>query len=90
MPLLSPVETEPSRIISGPPLTTGSRIVSKNRKLWFQRGKMVVVAGWISSDVGNNIYTLLYIKCIINKEHSTGNYIQYSIMTYVEKESEKE
>ena len=38
-----------------------------------------------------NIYTLLYIKQIINKDllYSTGNSIQYSVITYMGKESEK-
>ena len=38
------------------------------------------------------IYTLLYIKQINNKGllYSTGNSIQYSVITYMGKESEKE
>ena len=37
-------------------------------------------------------YTLLYIKQINNKVllYSTGNYIQYLVITYNGKESEKE
>ena len=41
---------------------------------------------------GIDIYTLLYIKQITNKNllYSTGNSTQYSVMTYMEKESKKE
>ena len=37
------------------------------------------------------IYTLLYIKQITNKDllYSTGNSTQYSVMTYMGKESKK-
>ena len=36
-------------------------------------------------------YTLLYIKYVINKDllYSTGNYIQYLVVTYNGKEPEK-
>ena len=39
-----------------------------------------------------NIHTLLYIKQISNQDlwYGTENYTQYSIITYMEKESEKE
>ena len=38
-----------------------------------------------------NIYTLLFIKQITNKNlpYNTGNYTQYFVITYREKESEK-
>ena len=38
-----------------------------------------------------DIYTLLYIKQITNKNllYSTGNCTQYSVMTYMGKESKK-
>ena len=41
---------------------------------------------------GINIYTALYIKLINNKDlvYSTGNHIQYLIITYNGKESEKD
>ena len=41
---------------------------------------------------GINIYTVLYIKQIINKDqlYSTGNSTQYSVVTYMERESEME
>ena len=46
----------------------------------------------INQEPGINIHTLLYIKQIINKGllNSTGNSTQYSVMTYMGKESEKE
>ena len=39
-----------------------------------------------------DLYTLLYLKWITNKDllYSTGNSAQYSIMTYRGKESKKE
>ena len=39
-----------------------------------------------------NIYTLLYIKYITNKDllYGTGNYTQYLVVTYNGKESKKE
>ena len=41
--------------------------------------------------VWDNIHTLLYIKQIISKDllYSTRNYIQYFVITYKGKESEK-
>ena len=41
---------------------------------------------------GINRYTLLYIKQVNNKDllYSTGNYIQYLVITYNGKKSEKE
>ena len=46
----------------------------------------------INKEFGINIYTLLYIKQIINKDllYSTGNSAQYSVITYMEKDSKKE
>ena len=48
--------------------------------------------GGINWEIGIGIYTLLYIKQITNKNllYSTGNSTQYSIMTYMGKESTKE
>ena len=45
----------------------------------------------INQEFGINIHTLLY-KQIINKDlvHSTENSAQYSVITYMGKESEKE
>ena len=39
--------------------------------------------GGINWEIGTDIYTLLYIKQITNKDllYSTGNYTQYSVMT---------
>ena len=46
----------------------------------------------INQEFGINRYTLLYIKQINNKDllYNTGNYIQFPIITYSGKESEKE
>ena len=54
-----------------------------------QRGK---VGGGINLEFGINRYTLLYIKQIINKDllYNIGNSTQYSIKTYMGKESKKE
>ena len=47
-------------------------------------------AGGKNQELGINRYTLLYIKYISNKDllYSTGNYIQYLVITYNGKESE--
>ena len=46
----------------------------------------------INWESGINRYTLLYVKQITNKDllYSTGNYIQYPIVTYNGKSSKKE
>ena len=46
----------------------------------------------INWEIGIDIYTLLYIKQITNKNllYSTGDSTQYSIMAYMGKESKKE
>ena len=43
-------------------------------------------------EIGINIYTLLFIKQKNNKDllYRTGSYIQYLVITYNGKESEKE
>ena len=48
--------------------------------------------GGINWEIGIDIYTLLYIKLVTNKDllYSTGNSTQYSVMTYMGKESKKE
>ena len=48
--------------------------------------------GGMNWEIGIDIYMLLYIKQIINKVllYSTGNYIQYLIINYNGKQSEKE
>ena len=45
--------------------------------------------GGINWKIGNDIYTLLYIKQITDKDllYSTGNSTQYSVMAYMGKES---
>ena len=60
----------------------------KKQTFGYQRGK---VGGGINQEFGiSNI--LLYIKQIINKGplYSTGDSSQYSVITYMGKESEKE
>ena len=48
--------------------------------------------GGLNQELMMNIHTLLYIKQITNKDllYSTGNSTQYSVMTYMGIESEKE
>ena len=55
----------------------------------YQGGK---AGGGINWEIVIDIYTLLYIKQITNKDllYSTGNSTQYSVMTYMGKESKKE
>ena len=54
----------------------------------YQRGK----GGRINQELGINRYIPLYIKQINNKDllYSTGNYIQYLVITYNGEESGKE
>ena len=60
----------------------------KKKLMAFKGGK----AGRDRLEFGINKYTLLYVKQTINKDllYSTGNYIQYLVITYNGKESEKE
>ena len=48
--------------------------------------------GGINWEIGIDVYTLLHIKQITNKDllYSTGNSTQYSVMAYMGKESKKE
>ena len=48
--------------------------------------------GEMNQEFGINIYTVQYIKQVIKKDllYSTGNSTQYSVITYMAKESEKE
>ena len=59
----------------------------------YQRGKLCVWGGGcqINQEFGINMYNLLYIKEINNKDplYSTGNYTQYFVITYEGKESER-
>ena len=50
------------------------------------------MGGGINYKLGINIHTLLYIKYITNKDllYIPGNSTQYSVITYMGKESEKE
>ena len=47
---------------------------------------------WINWETGNDMYMLLYIKQVTDKDllYSTGNSTQYSLMTYMGKECKKE
>ena len=69
--------------------TTKQKQTHRHRKqtYGYQRGW-----GEKNQQFGINIYTLLYIKQISNKDllYSTGNYTQYLVITYNGKESEKE
>ena len=57
--------------------------------LWLPKGKGG--GGGINQEFGINTCTLLYIKQVNNKDllYSTGNYIQYLVITYNGKEYEK-
>ena len=50
------------------------------------------MGGGINWEIGIDIYTLLYIEQIPNKNlpYSTGNPTQYSVMTYMGIESKQE
>ena len=57
--------------------------------------KLMATRGWggggINWEIGTDIYTLLYIKWISNKDllYSPGNSTQYSVMAYMGKGSKK-
>ena len=63
---------------------------TQKNNLTATKGETLV--GGINQEFGINMYTLLYIKWITNKDllHSTGKSIQYCVITYMGKESEKE
>ena len=67
--------------------TNRSRVTDVENKLMVTRGW----GGGISWEIGIDIYTLLYIKYITNKNllYSTGNSTQYSVLAYLGKESKK-
>ena len=69
--------------------TNRNRLTDIENKLMVTKGEMW--RGGINQELGINIYTLLSIKQINNKDilYSTGNYIQYFVITYMGKESEK-
>ena len=54
----------------------------------YQRGK---VGGEINQELGISLHTLLFIRQVTNKDlkYSTGNSTQYSLLTYMGKQSEK-
>ena len=70
--------------------TNRNRLTDIENKLMVTKGEMW--RGGINQELGIKIYTLLYIKWIIKKDllYSTGNSTQYSVITYIRKESEKE
>ena len=63
---------------------------TQKTNLWLPKGKGG--EGGINQKFGINRYTRLYIKQINSKDllYSTGDYIQYLIISYNGKESEKE
>ena len=67
-----------------------TEIHRQKTNLWLPKG--TGAGGGINWDIGIDIYTLLYIKSITNKNllHSTGNSTQYSVMPYMGTESKKE
>ena len=65
----------------------------QTHRLWkqtygYQRRKLGGGRKAGKAEFGIHIYTLLYVKQIINKDllYSTGNSIQYSVITYMGKE----
>ena len=53
--------------------------------------EITVQGGGINWEIGIDIYTLLYIKLITNKDllYSTGKSTPYSVMAYMGKESKE-
>ena len=70
------------------PLDKTGESQTQKTNLWLPKGKE---KGRISQDYGINRYTLLHIKQISNKDllYNTGNNIQYLVITYNGKYSEK-
>ena len=50
-------------------------------------GEREMEKGEVTWEIGIDIYTLLCIKHNTDLLHSTGNFTQYSVMTYMEKDS---
>ena len=73
-------------------LFTKQKQTHRHRKQTYDYQRGWGVQGEINQKFGINIYTLLYIKQVNNKDllYSTGNYTQYLVITYNGKESEKE
>ena len=67
----------------------GNRVTVEKQTYGYQG---VRLQGRINWEIGTDVYTLLYVKQITNKDllYSIGNSTQYSVMTYMGKESEKE
>ena len=70
--------------------TNRNRLTDIENKLMVTKGEMW--RGGVNQELGINIHTPLYIRQITNKNllYSTGNSTQYSVITYMRKESEKE
>ena len=73
--------------VSQPPSKSKKK---KSPKMCFQKPKQL--GAGINQEFGINIYTLLCIKQVTNKDllYSAGNSTQYSVITYVGKMTEKE
>ena len=73
-------------------LSTKQKQRYRCRKYLWLPGGMGGGGGGINWKTGVDIYTLLYIKQITNKDllYSTGNSTQHSVMAYTGKESKKE
>ena len=67
-----------------------NRVKDFKTELLVTKGKML--GEGIKWEVEIDIYTLLYMEWMSNKDllSSTGKFAQYSLVTYVGKESEKE
>ena len=71
-------------------------LFAKERESHRCRNKLMVARGKVEGgdklEIGNDIYTLPYLKQVTNKDlpHSTGNSTQYSVMAYMGNESKKE
>ena len=70
-------------------LTKQKQSHRRRKQTWLLWGKGRRGICW---EIGIDIYTILYTKQITNKDllYSTGNYIQYSVMTYMGKEPKEE
>ena len=70
--------------------TKRNRLKDTENKLMVTNGNSE--QGEMKQDLGINKYTLLYVKQVNGKNllYSTGNYIQYLVITYNGKESVKE
>ena len=70
-------------------------LFTKQKQTHRHRKKLMIIkgesGGGINQEFGINRYTLIYIKQITNKDllYDTGSYIQYFVIAYKGKESEK-